>query len=561
MNGLRFRQVVAGTLAASVAALGCRPGNAGGIADNQDALQMWSEATGDAAPTLVDEADGTTSLRWGNASLDTYARTTSGGYLLTPYASGAFHRGTFEGGMETTRAGDGKSWFRIALTESNDRAVLIGSTQLDQVQFGYASGGQRFELGDMALTHSTLSANTPLKGLRWQGSFESTRLSAAAGVVSESWEALGDGNRRMLFLREAVSVKAEQLLGGAGTVYATAQSFGDRGDLSADYATVARSTGHSATIGANLLRGALSVQTEAALSQATEEGGTRAAAHAFIVDATWQHRAWTLRSGLHDFGPRFASLSVAALPGLRERYANAAWRASAWATLTFDLRSTFDRTQAPIDPATLEVAGAGRTSAQTLQLNLAPPQLPGSVVTLVASRSRGHTLDEIRTDQASASATLAMTRGAWTSQATIQRGHSHTDAALTGASVVAGASGSVARSWGDAATAWNVQGTLSARYQSQRFATGVRNHVQSGGARITAVHSDQGAASLQLDVGSGRDALGNPLALRNLRLAIDRPVRPQLAMKLYAAWTNNHPQVPEIAYRERLLGVQFTYSF
>lgn len=565
MSGSPARKTVACMLMASISILGSGSGNTAETNGNETVLQVWTDATGERAPTLVTDSDGTTRLNWAAASLDTYGRDVAGSVLLTPFASGSFQRGTLDGGTEVTNPTGTKSWFRVALTESNDRALLRAPVQLDQLQFGRAGPNHRVDFGDLALVHSTLSANTPLKGLRWQGSFESMRLSAAAGSISESWEALGNPDLRTQRLREAVSLKAETSVGAAAVVYATFQGHGDSGDLPEGYALAGSNRGHSTTAGANLVRGNLAIQAEAALSHATEEGSPAAAARAFVVDATWSHKAVTLRSGLHDFGPRFVSLSANALPGLRETYLNAAWRANGWSTWALDLRRTFDRATAAIDPAHLQVAPAltigGRSDAATLQLNVMPPKLPGTTVTLVASQSRGQSLDGIRNDNSSASASVATTRGQWTTQATVQRGVSSADAAAVGASTLQGFSGSVGRTWGDETTAWSVRASLVGQYQSQRFATGPRSHVQSVGLRVATLHSDKGSAGVRFDLGSGRDTTGQPLTLRNFRLDLDRRLRPKLAMKVYAAWTDNYPDLAEIAYRERIVGIQFTYQF
>lgn len=565
MSGMPVRETVACLLMASVLAFDAGTSKAAETEANQDVLQAWTDATGESAPTLVTEANGTTRLNWAAASLDTYARDVSGSALLTPYASGSFQRGTLDGGTEVTNPSGTKSWFRVALTESNDRALLREPVQLNQLQFGRAGPNHRVDFGDLALVHSTLSANTPLKGLHWQGSFESMRLSAAAGSISESWEALGNPDLRTQRLREAVSLKAEKSVGGAAVVYATFQGYGDSGDLPDGYALAGRSRGQSTTAGANLVRGSFALQAEAALSRASEEGLSAAAARAFVVDATWTHKTVTLRSGLHDFGPRFASLSAATLPGLRETYLNAAWRANGWSTWTMDLRRTLDRAAAMIDPTQLQSTPGlnigGHNNAATLQLNLMPPKLPGTTVTLVASQSRGQTLDGLRNDNSSASATIATTRGPWTTQATIQHGLSSAGAAGIGASTLRGMSGSVGRTWGDETTAWSVRASLVGQYQSQRFATGPRSHVQSVGLRVATLHSDKGSASVRFDLGSGRDTTGQPLTLRNFRLDLDRLLRPKLAMKIYAAWTDNYPDLAEIAYRERIVGIQFTYQF
>lgn len=561
MGGTPVRTRIVCMLAASLPLLGSAQAATPG--DNDSALQAWTDATGESAPTLVTDADGTTRLNWAAASVDLYHREVAGGSLLTPFASGSFQRGTFEGGTETATTAGSKTWARVAVTESNDRALLRQPVQLNQLQFGRTDGVHRVDLGDMVLAHSTLSANTPFKGLRWQGSFESIRLSAAAGGISESWEALGDPTQRTQRLREALSVKAEQSVGAVGTVYATLQGYGDSGELPLETVATARTRGQSTTVGANLVRGELALQAEAGWSHAALEGQAAESARAFILDATWTRRSLTLRTGVHDFGPRYASLSASALPGLRESYANAAWQANAWSTWTADLRRTVDRSAVSLAAAQLQLPGyttAGASTAATLQWNARLPQLPGAVLTLAGSQSRGQGVDGTPSDRSSASATVALTRGSWTTQATLQRGRTSADASL-GASTLEGLSATVGRSWGTNANAWNGSASVTGQHQEQRFASGPRSMSRSIGLQLSASHPDRGTLAARVDVGSGRDTTGRPLALRNLRLDLDRPLRRNLAMKVYAAWAGNYPDVPELAYRERIVGVQFTYQF
>ncbi|MCW5623422.1 MAG: hypothetical protein KIT73_01730 [Burkholderiales bacterium] len=562
MRGTHANRMLATMLSASIVVTGFPSGRVVAADGNAQALQAWSDATGQEAPALVTEDDGTTRLSWTTASLEFYHRNVSDGSLLTPFQSGSFQRGTLEGGTETTESIGSKSWFRIAITQSNDRSVLSGPLQLGQLQFGRSDAQQRFDFGDLALMHSTLGTSTQLKGLRWQRSFESVRLAAAAGSIAESWEALGDDTHRMQWRREAVSIRAERNVGAAGIVFATLQGYGDSGSPSADYAVAGRSRGQSATVGANLIRGALAVQTEMAFSHATDAGRGSAADHAFIIDATWTRQTLTLRSGLHDFGPRFASLSVATLPGLRESYVNAAWRANTWSTWTVDLRRTVDRSLPLPEIAALEqpLSTAGRSDAATLQVSLRPPQLSGASLTLAASQSRGRTPDGARNDLASASATVALTRGPWTTQGTVQQSLTWSDTAF-GNSALQGVNGSVGRTWADATGAWTVRASLVLQRQSQRFAAGMHSHTQNVGLRLTVQHADRGSASLRVDAGSGRDTLGRPLTLRNLRLDVDRPIHAHLSMRLYIAWNDRYPDLPELAYREQVIGVQFTCPF
>ncbi len=63
------------------------------LADNQAVLAQFAQASGGPAPQLVETDDGATKIEWhGGATVDFYARSASGGAVLTPYSSGHYHR-------------------------------------------------------------------------------------------------------------------------------------------------------------------------------------------------------------------------------------------------------------------------------------------------------------------------------------------------------------------------------------------------------------------------------------------------------------------------------------
>ncbi|NJN00403.1 MAG: hypothetical protein HC793_01710 [Aquincola sp.] len=64
-----------------------------------------------------------------------------------------FKRGTLDGGTESHESRGAKSWFRVALTESNDRALLREPVQLDQLQFRSGRPEPPHRFRRLALVH------------------------------------------------------------------------------------------------------------------------------------------------------------------------------------------------------------------------------------------------------------------------------------------------------------------------------------------------------------------------------------------------------------------------
>ena len=132
--------------------------------DNDAALSAWEEATGQDAPGVRVNADGTTELDWsGVASFDLYARDASGGALLTPDVQRHVPRAGCAGRV-ACRGKEDRSWAQIAASASNDRALLATSTQLNSFQAGRATQDFRLAIGDVPVLHSDLGASAACAG-------------------------------------------------------------------------------------------------------------------------------------------------------------------------------------------------------------------------------------------------------------------------------------------------------------------------------------------------------------------------------------------------------------
>ena len=82
------------------------------------------------------------------------------------------------------------------------------------------------------IEHARIRADTAaqtLRGILAQRYFGQTLVSASAGVIAESWEALADQGRRRMFLKNAYALKAESPFGQNLQAYATVQGYREDG--------------------------------------------------------------------------------------------------------------------------------------------------------------------------------------------------------------------------------------------------------------------------------------------------------------------------------------------
>lgn len=193
------------------------------LADNGTVLAQFAQASGGPAPELKKGDDGATQIEWhGGATVDFYSRSASGGAMLTPYSGGHYHRIGMQSDLRGTAPEGDVSWMQFALTQSDDPSlIMLGNSQINTLNAGRAGKGYRLAFGDVAVNHSTLGANLPLRGILAQRYFGQALVSASAGVIAESWEALADQGRRRMFLKNAYALKAESPFGQNLQAYAT----------------------------------------------------------------------------------------------------------------------------------------------------------------------------------------------------------------------------------------------------------------------------------------------------------------------------------------------------
>lgn len=534
---------------------------------NDPALDAWSEATGADAPTLVTAQDGSTQLVWtGTATLDVYARDASGGELLTPVESGAFHAVGVQGDWRGETEEGEWTWAQIAAALGNDPAVLPGTAQLGSFQVGRATRDWRLTVGDVPVLHSNLGTSTALRGWSMRHRSEALSLSFAAGVVAPSWESLADPALRTQPLRNAVAFRIGMPLASSATAFGTLQAFDDGSAVVSEAAVRLPASGYSATFGLNLRHGRFTLQTEAGASRLTEQNAASEPGAALLIDATWLWSAVQLRAGHHDLSSSFATLSASALPGLRETYANGAWSVTPTTSLSLDLRDTLNRNAGEMpppldDPLAIPTTQPSRTRAVTLQATTAPARLPGVSLSVAASRSLGVNPDGGRNDLDNASASLSYVRPQWHATLGYQLGRADIGGGAASNSTLRGVSAALGREYTDLFPGWSLNAQLRSQLQQQEIDGG-------GGTRLAGVelqlqlrNEPLGSLALTGSYARGRDPSGARLQQHALRIDAERPLDKRTRLRIYAARSDNFPDTPEIAYSETIAGAQISYRF
>jgi len=548
------------------------------FSDNSTVLSQFAQASGAPAPRLAPDEDGATRIEWhGGATVDFYSRSASGGATLTPYSGGHFHRIGMQSDLRGTASEGDVSWAQFALTQSDDpSAIMLGNSQINTLNVGRAGLGYRVAFGDVAVNHSSLGANLPLRGLLAQRYFGQTLVSASAGVIAESWEALADQGRRRMFLKNAYALKAESSFGQNLQAYATVQGYREDGDsVGANVLALVPSSGSTATAGLNWREGRYYLQAEGGLSRYGEKGLDGHRDRALIVDGGWQGDKLGLRLGHHDLGRYYASLSGLAGAGIRETYANASWQAAQWMSLTGDVRRSENRMAAPPvppPPPTIPPTPVmpytpfiGKTEAASLRAQINFPSVPGLGLGLSAGESHGKSSGGASNRSQNQGATLSYAAMAWNASLGYQNSKQSNSVTAGSDSRTDTWSASYGRNWSDATdvvpASWTLNATATASTQRQHLETGATAALNTLNLVISGERQPWGRLSAILGGSRGHDATGGGLRQYWYQLDAGRALGQRGGLRLYLRGTSSFQDRAAIAWRDRLAGIQLSYAF
>lgn len=547
------------------------------LEDNATVLAQFAQASGGPAPDLVQGEDGATKIEWhGGATLDNYSRSASGGTMLTPYSGGHYHRIGLQSDLRGTAPESDVSWMQFALTQTDDPALIpLGNSQVNTLSAGRAGQGYLVAFGDVAVNHSSLGASLPLRGLLAQRYFGRTLVSASAGVVADSWEALSDRGRRRMFLKNAYALKVETPLGNDFQAYATVQGYReDGGSLPSGTLALVPTSGQNATAGVNWREGRFFLQAEGGLSRYGEKGLEGHRDRALIVDGGWQGDRLGLRLGHHDLGRYYASLSGLAGAGIRETYANASWQAVRWLSLTGDLRRSENQMAAPPvppppatippTPATPYTPFVGKTDAANVRAQFTFPDAPGLGLALNAGESHGRSSGGASNRNANQGANLTYAQPAWNASLGYQ--NSKQSGSLAGADSRSDTwTAAYGRNWSDASdvapASWTLGATVSASAQRQHLAGGATSTLNTLNVIVSGERSQWGRLAAVLGGSRGHDATGGDLRQHWYQLEAGRALGQRGGVSLYVRAMSSFQDRAAIAYREKVAGVQLSYAF
>jgi hypothetical protein len=321
---------------------------------NQAILDAWKAAGGVVPELKKDAAENTSKLDWSGSaiSFDLYRQdvtTGTPGNINTPLATQDVHKTQGSLAVRRTEPNGDMMLLQAAMLASNSRAVLSKYTsQISTFQLGRTTTNYQVAAGDVTASFSPLGSSIGLRGLTGQVKLGKATLSAHAGTIAESWEAmfkrstLDNSPTRNTYLRDVFGVKAEYAITPEFTAFVTSQAFDDRdsslqlqkdalGNTVAPFLKAAKT--NSNTVGLTVKRNALQLTTEVANSRFEQTDQSRRSANAFVVDGTYQinlgdlpgQKVINTRFGYHKVRNGFVTLGGAAQPGVEDFYVGADW--------------------------------------------------------------------------------------------------------------------------------------------------------------------------------------------------------------------------------------------
>lgn len=508
-------------------------------------------------------------IEWkASSTLDAYTNhvDSAGGTLNTPLRSGDFYRHSASGDLRVNRPGQLVDYLQGAVTHSNDPAVLNRARhQVDSLQAGRIAPGYALAAGDITPAFSSLGSSLGVRGIYGQRALAGVVVSGFTGTVAESWEALGHQVPRNQYLKDVQGLKIEKMFGPSLRTYVTGQGMTERGDAgSAAYPlTAPHGQSRSATGGFQYQQGALGVAGEVAASRFEDAGQGGHDGHAGIVDATWRLSQGTLRAGHHDLSSGFTSLSVAALPGVRESYVGGDWPATSWLTLSGDLRRSRSTAFAPagISASYVETDSASTGAA----LNFGPAH-PGWSLALQQAVSRSTDSAGLHAANRDLSASLSYANAEWNASLSLGRGRVSSEVFADGDASSNHWSASAGRTWSDARTgvpaSWSVRTSVSATSRTQLILASGQTRDNSVGLVMAAQRAGWGSLNVVATAGEITRPLGGP-ALRQRGLQVDATCALGSRTSLKAWLRGNRRNAGDVFLqaRENAIGLQLTTNF
>jgi hypothetical protein len=462
---------------------------------NEQVLQAWQQQTGQ---NIWRQDGGKLEFR-GAVSLDLYensVRTPSGntGAALSGLRDGSFARSILQGDVRSTNTAQDTTYVQGVLTSTNDRGVLARyANQINSFQMGRAGVGYQLAFGDVVAGYSNLSSNLGLRGVLASREMDKLQVSAFAGVVAESWEALSKRDPldnlpvRTQYLRDVYGVKGEQALNANWRAFVTAQHYGDRLSSATPVASTVNGVvtplrppikGESVSLGAKYQAQNTQWVAEFASSRSKDlNTGSKSNGDALVLDGTHRWQNFGLRAGFHDLEPEFASNAQSVAPGIRETYVGADWQITPQFLWNVDLRESVTRFAGTNQASELDTVGN--------RLAYSFADIAGLSLNASDTRNRGKDPlgNPVRTDQTQIGA--AYGANVWNANFSVGQGHTRNPQSPAADSNTRSWQAALGRNWSDVNA--EVPASYQLTVQATAFGQNQRFVATGTGSRSTAL--------------------------------------------------------------------------
>lgn len=558
---------------------------------NAEALRAFQRQAGDQAPTLAKDEAGNIKLEWrGSLSLDAYRNDVTPppgqAAFASPFATGTRERTVFTTEIRLVEPNGAAMFLQAGSMFSNDRAVLSRyPSQLSQLQAGRTTARQNLTVGDVVANYSGLGTSLGMRGLALTQRLGDFSLSAHAGKVAESWDALlnrkpiDGGNSRNQYLRNVFGLKGEYSHSPQLRSYVTWQSFDDsKGSLPEALATAATAHTVAASGGFAWQGETTTLAGELARSSFHREQLAERRADAFVLDGTWRVNTLSLRAGYHEVDADFVSLAQSVPPGVREGYVGFDWPATTWLSVGADWRDALTRyampTLPPVDDSAFALLPPPLAPEPTLArgfntratINFGP-SWPGWNLSIQNAETANGTVSGITGRGRNTNITLSFAAKGWNGSLTLgdgfnrQTGNPAGDSTMESIQFQAGRSFVHADRGGTPLLTLTVSGM--AGRQTQRLPTmGNRTDSTQYGLVLAGQHRRFGQLNLQWNDAVLTQPLGGPdLVTRTLQFDFTHPFGAQRALKAYLRHVRRNMGAPQLETTEKLGGVQLSLTW
>jgi len=449
-------------------------------------------------------------------------------------------------------------FLQFGLINSNDRSVISQTPALiNNLQAGRSTNDYFISGGDISPNFSSLSTNLGARGIIGQNLFGNFLVSAYTGVVAESWEALNSSILRSHFLRDIYGLKTEYTYSDSIQLYATTQVGSDRSGSVNDPALIATSNAtnlQSSSVGFAFSEGNFKIAGEIATSSDQQETLANKSGLASILDAEWDNKTVALHLGYHDISDKFSTLSVKALPGVREAYLGADWVAQTWLTAGAEFRNGNDTVLATT------------TTSQSAKAQFSfESENPEWTLNLTQTDSKARDIRLLLIQNEQSAATLKYEAHQWKIGLTHSVGKVTDASAPTSDAKKLGWNLSVAKALGDVTptptSIWSGNVAISYSSDDHRYLTGTNVLTTKRSLSISAKHIEWGSLILSADDGATPRPNLPELTTESRQFDVAHDFTAKDNARIYWLSTKNNTQEIALATEEQILGAEYTHTF